>query len=350
MKNFIIVLSALILVAASSLAVQAQPIPGVYDSRLIPFDPGSWQEILPDGFEGQPGNIIRAQDTYYSFGYLDDQEVQLQQVFELSSPELPGKPYFKYQTLYNGGLLWLVNDGNAPWSNGDDPADDFVATLGIVKVITKKFVDAGSGQPTDEIAFILKAKAEFGLYPGFKAYITAKFERAIPDSTDPIDDTVIMSGDLSWVRIKIVGPEPDLTIAVDIKPGSCPNPLNIKSKGVLPVAILGSEDFDVKEIKKNSIKLMGVKSLRWSYEDVATPFEPYTDKDDAYDCNELGDDGFLDLTLKFKRTEIVEKIKKKYGGVDRDQAVVLKLKGKLKDGTPFYGEDVIIIKKPGKKK
>ena len=30
-----------------------------------------------------------------------------------------------------------------------------------------------------------------------------------------------------------------MEITVDIKPGSCPNPLNLKSNGVLPVAILG---------------------------------------------------------------------------------------------------------------
>ncbi|MHC4648611.1 MAG: hypothetical protein ACYTBJ_24405, partial [Planctomycetota bacterium] len=37
-------------------------------------------------------------------------------------------------------------------------------------------------------------------------------------------------------------------VAVDIKPGSCPNPLNLASRGVLPVAVLGSEDFDVSSI------------------------------------------------------------------------------------------------------
>jgi len=115
----------------------------------------------------------------------------------------------------------------------------------------------------------------------------------------------------------------------------------------LPVAILGTEDLDVRDIQVNSINLMGVEPLRWSYEDVATPFEPFTGKRCAYDCNRLGGDGFPDLTLKFKRTEIVDKIMKKYGSVRRDQVIVLKLKGKLKDGTRFYGEDVVIIKKPG---
>jgi hypothetical protein len=75
-------------------------------------------------------------------------------------------------------------------------------------------------------------------------------------------------------RSEVFDPE----VFVDIKPGSCPNPFNVKSKGVLPVAILGAEDFDVTMIDPSEILLSrdgieeGVPPLRWSYEDVATPF------------------------------------------------------------------------------
>ncbi|MHC4346223.1 MAG: hypothetical protein ACYSUP_16230, partial [Planctomycetota bacterium] len=41
-------------------------------------------------------------------------------------------------------------------------------------------------------------------------------------------------------------------VAVDIKPQSCPNPFNIKSKGVLPVAILGTDEFDVEDVNTAS--------------------------------------------------------------------------------------------------
>ena len=36
-----------------------------------------------------------------------------------------------------------------------------------------------------------------------------------------------------------------LDVLVDIKPGTCPNPLNLSSRGVLAVGILGTDDFDV---------------------------------------------------------------------------------------------------------
>jgi hypothetical protein len=39
-----------------------------------------------------------------------------------------------------------------------------------------------------------------------------------------------------------------LPVEIDIKPGSDTNPIQPFSRGVIPVAILGSEDFDVNEI------------------------------------------------------------------------------------------------------
>ncbi|HUW20871.1 MAG TPA: PASTA domain-containing protein, partial [Sedimentisphaerales bacterium] len=36
-----------------------------------------------------------------------------------------------------------------------------------------------------------------------------------------------------------------IPVNFDIKPGSCPNPLNVGSRGVIPAAVLGAEDFDV---------------------------------------------------------------------------------------------------------
>jgi hypothetical protein len=53
-------------------------------------------------------------------------------------------------------------------------------------------------------------------------------------------------------RLMIVdfGPEyaPKIGVAIDIKPGSDPGSINPASHGVIPVAILGSESFDVTNI------------------------------------------------------------------------------------------------------
>ena len=134
----------------------------------------------------------------------------------------------------------------------------------------------------------------------------------------------------------MIEPKPAPIIAVDIKPASCPNPLNVKSKGVLPVAILGSESFDVTTIDATSIRLKGVGPVRHSFEDVAAPAL------DIADCNcvEDGPDGFIDLTLKFKTQEIVETL----GEVEKDDVVTLELTGVLFDETPIEGADCILIR------
>ncbi len=135
-------------------------------------------------------------------------------------------------------------------------------------------------------------------------------------------------------------PKPATVVAVDIKPGSCPNPLNTKSSGVLPIAILGTDDLDVTTIDPTSIRLAGVEPLRSGYEDVAGPVS------DANDCNctEEGPDGFLDLTLKFKTQRIVEAV----GDVNDGDVRVLTLTGVLFDPMPFEtpieGADCILIR------
>ena len=93
-------------------------------------------------------------------------------------------------------------------------------------------------------------------------------------------------------------------VDIDIKLGSCPNPLNLASRGVLPVAILGSQDFDVSTVDAPSIRLDDVPAIRSSFEDVATPV---ADGNEC-ECTAEDPDGYTDLTLKFKTQEIVEKL------------------------------------------
>lgn len=49
-----------------------------------------------------------------------------------------------------------------------------------------------------------------------------------------------------------------LEVAIDIKPGSDPNCFNINGHGVIPVAILGSADFDVQDIDPDSLLFGGL--------------------------------------------------------------------------------------------
>jgi hypothetical protein len=140
-----------------------------------------------------------------------------------------------------------------------------------------------------------------------------------------------------------VGP---FEVAFDIKPTSCPNPLNLKmfkelpdamSKkgGVLPVAILGTEDFDVYDIDVSSILLMGVAPAKHHYEDVTTPYAG----SDSCGCTREGPDGYKDLTLKFKTAEIASVLDDVY---DR-QMLKLTITGMLLNGREFEGVDCVRI-------
>ena len=139
-----------------------------------------------------------------------------------------------------------------------------------------------------------------------------------------------------------------VAVYVDIKPGGCPTPINVGSKGVLPVAVLGTNDFDVTTIDPTSITLAGVFPLRWSLEDVATPYEINIDECNIDDCHELTGDGYVDMTIKFDSQEIYAAIGEVY---DRE-CLILELTGKLKTAhgeLPIKGGDVVSILKKGRK-
>lgn len=140
-----------------------------------------------------------------------------------------------------------------------------------------------------------------------------------------------------------------IEVYVDIKPGSCPNPLNVQSKGVLSVAVLGTEEFDVTTIDPETIMLtregveVGVSPIRWSYEDVATPFEG-----ELCDCHDLNADGYIDLTLKFDTRALVDALGL---SAEAGNTIPFTLTGNLKeenDGTPIEGQDCIWVLEHGK--
>jgi hypothetical protein len=138
----------------------------------------------------------------------------------------------------------------------------------------------------------------------------------------------------TWALVR----QPD--VALDIRPGACPNPLNVKSNGVLPVALLGQADFDVAMIDPESLLMEGVAPLRSSFEDVAAPNAPEAE---PCDCNDDGPDGYTDLTLKFRTQEIVEALGDVFDGETR----ALTITGVTVDGVAFEGTDCVRILKKG---
>lgn len=131
------------------------------------------------------------------------------------------------------------------------------------------------------------------------------------------------------------------SLFLDIKPGSCPNPLNLKEKGVLPVAILGTVRLKVEDIQPDSVRLSRngvtafVRPLRYGVEDVGTPSF-------AGDCRcwTVPGDRRPDLTMKFDAQEVIKKLNL---GSCAGQTVPLTVQATLKDGSLVSGRDCIVI-------
>ncbi len=115
----------------------------------------------------------------------------------------------------------------------------------------------------------------------------------------------------------------NIDVDIDIKPGSFPNSINQRSMGVVPVAILGSDSFDVIQVDVTTLAF-GPNG--------ASPAHDLTDPDTlAGHIEDVNDDGFLDLVSHYNQ--------KQTGLACGDTDATLT--GALLDGTPFDGTDSV---------
>lgn len=79
------------------------------------------------------------------------------------------------------------------------------------------------------------------------------------------------------------------SILIDIKPDGDPNVINMKSRGVIPVAILGSNDLDVTNIDVSTIVFICPRPSSIGVPPVRDPA-----------LKDVNSDGFIDLLCHFK--------------------------------------------------
>ena len=140
---------------------------------------------------------------------------------------------------------------------------------------------------------------------------------------------------------------------LDIKPGGCPNPLNTKSKGYLPVALVGSASFDAADVDLESLELVradgtgggvapndGPPGPSPAFDDVTGP-----DPGDPCECHDASDDGITDLLLKFKTPDLVEALQ--LDELDGGAEVELCLEGDLNSGQSFEACSCVNLVPPG---
>ncbi len=75
-------------------------------------------------------------------------------------------------------------------------------------------------------------------------------------------------GDYATITLAAPGSRAPTPIDIDIKPGGNPNNINLKSKGVVAVAALTTNDFNAGEIDTVTVQFAGAKPVRWTLCDV----------------------------------------------------------------------------------
>lgn len=158
--------------------------------------------------------------------------------------------------------------------------------------------------PANPSTDILESSAAGGMFGVFEA------APVVPPVGDEDED----EGD--------VEDEDRLRVEIDIKPGSGRKCINDNGHGVIPVAVLGSASFDVRQIDVRTVELEGL--------DVRAVGKKRKLKAHIEDVNK---DGFKDLMLQ------IEKV----SGTFASGSGTATLTGLLLDGIEFYGTDTTCI-------
>jgi hypothetical protein len=204
--------------------------------------------------------------------------------------------------LNYSGTATLINTivANNPW--GGDCGGDLVTSLGhnLDSDGTCNLTATGDIPNTNPLLGPLQDNGgpteTHALLPGSPA-IDAGDDSACP-ATDQRGVIRPLDGDVDGTATCDMGAYEALALEVDIdiKPGSYPNCFNVDGNGVIPVAILGSADFDVNQIDPSTLSFGGLDvavrgrdRLQCSYEDVSGDFT----------YPEGAPDGYLDMVCQF---------------------------------------------------
>jgi hypothetical protein len=125
---------------------------------------------------------------------------------------------------------------------------------------------------------------------------------------------------------------PVLSVEIDVKPGNDDNVVNLGSNGVIPVAILSSEDFDATTVDPCSVELTGDTEIPGA----GVALRGKKEKPQVHN-EDVNDDGLLDLVCHIE-TENLDPLNIQEG--------VVYLKGNTFEGQAIQGSDVITVVPP----
>ena len=117
-----------------------------------------------------------------------------------------------------------------------------------------------------------------------------------------------------------------LEVSIDIKLGSDPNSINLCTKGAVPIAILGSNTFDVFEVNTDTLR----------FAEAAVKVVGKKDPNTLCSYDDVNGDFIDDLVCHFLTVDIA--------GVDGESTTAT-VNGELLNGKTFEGTDTINVVK-----
>jgi len=106
----------------------------------------------------------------------------------------------------------------------------------------------------------------------------------------------------------------DIPVDIDIKPGGARNSINLRSKGVVTVAVLSSASFNPLDVIVDTVRIAGASPVKFTHKDINS-------------------DGVADLVLHFRTQDLQLK----------SNSTELTLTAKLRDGRSITGTDSVRI-------
>lgn len=226
-----------------------------------------------------------------------------------------------------GGLFWNESNSLSVYRFPFDPylegqqhnnEDDLVVELDPPRAaVGFTLIDLGERRVDEYVQFIdsngdLVAQVgfpvDFAPFRAFVGIVSADRPIALINIVEQDDD----GDDINYDEFILFSAT--IEVSIDIKPGSYPNSINLESRGVVPVAVLTTDEFDASTVDPVTVLFAGAAPLRWATEDVDY-------------------DGDLDLIFHFKTQEL-----------DLDMySTEATLTGQTFDGIPIEGTDTVNI-------
>jgi hypothetical protein len=139
----------------------------------------------------------------------------------------------------------------------------------------------------------------------------------------------------------------EIELPMDICPRRCPNWLHRQSYWFMPVALLGTEQYDVHDVELTTLAMGRADGVGgWVAPQLGRPlpcprYRDLTSPADPCDCQVLPRDGLTDLALHFRTSELVSELE--LNDLPRGVTVELVLTGAMTDGTPFIAVDCVKV-------